>query len=84
MLRAAADTYFPGKILSKIGRIIEINEELQNLKAGDGESNNYSDTDSTLIEEAESAAGDTSLPSNEEVESLLDDHHTQKQYRYQS
>ena len=73
MLRAAADTYFPGKILSKIGRIIEINEELQNLKAGDGKSNNYSDADSTLIEEAESAAGDTNLPSNDEVESLLDD-----------
>jgi len=73
MLRAAADTYFPGKILSKTGRIIEINEELQNLKAGDGKSNNYSDADSTLIEEAESAAEDTNLPSNDEVESLLDD-----------
>ena len=69
MLRAAADTYFPGKILSKVGRIIEINKELQNLKAGDGKSNNYSDADSTLIEEAESAAKDTNLPSNDEVES---------------
>ena len=72
VLRAAADTYFSGKILSKIGRIIEINKELQNLK--DGENNNYSDADySTLIEEAESAVQDVNLPSNEEVDSLLDD-----------
>merc|ERR1719253_2175264 len=34
VLRGAADTYFPAKVLAKVGRIIEINEELQRLKSG--------------------------------------------------
>lgn len=73
ILRGAADTYFSGKILAKIARIIEINEELQNLKSGEEESYKYSDADDTVIEEAKSAAAEVTLPSEEEVESLLDD-----------
>ncbi|KAL3793171.1 hypothetical protein ACHAW5_000368 [Stephanodiscus triporus] len=72
MLRGAADTYFPAKIIAKMGRIIEIKEELQRLKSGGAKSNNYSDADDSAIEEATSAAAAVSLPSEEEVESLLD------------
>ncbi|KAL3827011.1 hypothetical protein ACHAXA_000075 [Cyclostephanos tholiformis] len=72
MLRGAADTYFPAKILAKMGRLIEIKEELQRLKL-DGENfSNYSDADDIAIAEAVSAAADVSLPSDEEVDHLLD------------
>ena len=53
-----------------MGRVIEINEELNNLKSGDAE---YSDADEATVEDAVSAAADASLPSDEEVETLLDD-----------
>ena len=54
-----------------MGRVIEINEELKQLQSGEGA--DYSDADETSIEESASAAADVSLPSEEEVESLLDD-----------
>jgi len=73
VLRGAADTYFPAKILAKMSRVIEINEELQNLKSGEPESNNYSDAEDASVEEAASAAAEITLPSEEDVESLLDD-----------
>ena len=73
ILRGAADTYFPAKILAKMGRVIEINEELQNLKSGEEDTYNYSDADDMSIEEAVSAAADVTLPSDEEVEDLLDE-----------
>ncbi len=60
------------KIIAKMGRIIEIKEELQRLKSGGEKSNNYSDADDSAIEEAASAAAGVSLPSDEEVERLLD------------
>ena len=71
VLRGAADTYFPAKVLAKVGRIIEINQELKNLQSG--ENYNYSDADESTIEASASAAAEVTLPSEEEVESLLDD-----------
>ena len=54
VLRGAADTYFPAKVLAKMGRIIEINGELQRLKGG--EPDNYLDADDAEVEEAAAAA----------------------------
>jgi hypothetical protein len=61
------------KILAKMGRIIEIKEELERLKSGGGKSVNYADADDSAIEEAASAAAGVTIPSDEEVEGLLDD-----------
>mmetsp|Transcript_10461 Transcript_10461/g.25692 ORF Transcript_10461/g.25692 Transcript_10461/m.25692 type:complete len:766 (+) Transcript_10461:163-2460(+) len=75
VLRGAADTYFPAKILAKMGRIIEINEELKSLKNSDGDEDTYDYPDASdgEIEDAVSAAADVALPTDEEVEALLDD-----------
>ena len=72
VLRGAADTYFPAKILAKMGRIIEIKDEIQLLKSGGEQSNVYSYADKLVIEDAESAASGVDLPSDGEVEALLD------------
>jgi len=55
-----------------MARVIEINEELQNLQSSE-EIFNYLDADDATIEESSSAAAGVTLPSKEEVESLLDD-----------
>ena len=60
------------KILAKVGRIIEITEELRQLKSGE-DSYNYSDTDGSTIQEVELAAAKVTIPSESEVESLIDD-----------
>lgn len=60
------------KIIAKMGRIIEINNELQNLKLNK-DTKNYSDTDEKSLSEASGAASTVILPSDKEVESLLDD-----------
>ncbi|KAL7547581.1 hypothetical protein ACHAWF_010872 [Thalassiosira exigua] len=72
VLRGAADTYFPAKILAKMGRIVEIRDELQRLKDGEGPYD-YSDADDAYVQEAASAAAEVDLPAEEEVELLLDD-----------
>ncbi len=72
VLRGAADTYFPAKILAKVGRIIEIHDELKRLQS-DGDMNDYSDADAAVVVESVSSAAKVSLPSQEEVETLLDD-----------
>ena len=71
VLRGAADTYFPAKILSKMGRIIEITHELKRLS--DGDAADYADADESTVAESASAAAAVDLPSHSEVESLLDD-----------
>ena len=71
VLRGAADTYFPAKILAKVGRIIEIRNELKRLSNGDTVS--YSDADESTVAESASAAAAVKLPSDSDVESLLDD-----------
>jgi hypothetical protein len=60
------------KIIAKMGRLIEIKEELQRLKLGGEKFSNYSDADDSAIDEAKSATAEISLPSDEEVERLLD------------
>lgn len=72
VLRGAADTYFPAKILAKMGRIIEIKDEIQLLKLGGELSHVYSKADKSVIEDAESAAASIDLPSDGEAEALLD------------
>lgn len=72
ILRGAADTYFPAKILAKMGRIIEIKDEIQLLKLAGEPSNVYTYADKSGIEDAESAAAGVDLPSDGEVEALLD------------
>ncbi len=70
-LRGAADTYFPAKIMAKLGRIIEITRELKQLSVGDAV--DYSDADESTVAKSASAAAAVDLPSDSEIESLLDD-----------
>ncbi|KAL7532575.1 hypothetical protein ACHAXR_006488 [Thalassiosira sp. AJA248-18] len=56
-----------------MGRVIEINEELKNLQSSEGQSHEYADADDATIEEAAAATADVTLPSDEQVETLLDD-----------
>jgi hypothetical protein len=72
VLRGAADTYFMAKILAKVGRVIEISKELQSLQSGDGDYT-YSDADESTIEECAAAAAESTLPSESDVESSIDD-----------
>ena len=51
------------KIIPKMGRLIEIKDELQQLKLGGEKSSNYSDADDSAIEEAKSAAAKIGLQS---------------------
>jgi hypothetical protein len=55
-----------------MGRVIEINNELQSLKSGK-DVKSYSDADEESITDASLAAAAVTLPSEDEVESLLDD-----------
>ena len=71
VFRGAADTYFPAKVLAKVGRIVEINEELRGLKSG--ERLEYSDADEAMVEESASSVAEVSLPSDDDVAGLLDD-----------
>lgn len=56
-----------------MGRIIEINEELQRLKSGKEDELNYNDADTAVIAEVVSAASEVALPSKAKIKSLLDD-----------
>mmetsp|Transcript_13335 Transcript_13335/g.21918 ORF Transcript_13335/g.21918 Transcript_13335/m.21918 type:complete len:1036 (-) Transcript_13335:37-3144(-) len=71
VLRGAADTYFPAKIMSKVGRVIEIAYELKQLS--DGVAPDYADADESTVVESASAAAAVDLPSDSEIESLLDE-----------
>ena len=71
MLRGAADTYFPAKILARVGRVIEIANELKSLS--DGVAVDYSDANEAEVSSAALAAAASHLPSDNQLESLLDD-----------
>eukprot|EP00584_Thalassiosira_punctigera_P026587 CAMPEP_0172577776 /NCGR_PEP_ID=MMETSP1067-20121228/138400_1 /TAXON_ID=265564 ORGANISM="Thalassiosira punctigera, Strain Tpunct2005C2" /NCGR_SAMPLE_ID=MMETSP1067 /ASSEMBLY_ACC=CAM_ASM_000444 /LENGTH=1128 /DNA_ID=CAMNT_0013370467 /DNA_START=246 /DNA_END=3632 /DNA_ORIENTATION=- len=71
VLRGAADTYFPAKILAKVGRVIEINEELQRLQSNKDELT-YPDADDATLEEAMSSAAKVFIPLEDDIEPLLD------------
>ena len=51
------------KIIAKMGRLIEIKEELQRLKLGGEKSSNYSDAADSAVEEAKSSAAKIGLQS---------------------
>lgn len=72
VLRGAADTYFMAKILAKVGRVIEISKELQSLQSGESD-HTYSDADESTVEECAAAVAESTLPSEDDVESLIDD-----------
>mmetsp|Transcript_8460 Transcript_8460/g.12156 ORF Transcript_8460/g.12156 Transcript_8460/m.12156 type:complete len:145 (-) Transcript_8460:1-435(-) len=62
VLRGAADTYFPAKIMAKLGRIIEITRELEQLSGGDAA--DYADADESTVAKSASAAAAVDLPSD--------------------
>lgn len=74
LLRGAADTYFIPKILAKVGRIIEITNELKKMQSGDNAS--YSDADESTIKESSAAAAEATLPLENDVDSLIDNFQT--------
>ena len=53
-----------------MGRVVEINEELKNLKSGSTLA--YTDATDDDVEVSASAAAGVDLPSDEDVEALLD------------
>ena len=70
----AADTYFPGKILARMGRVLMISKELQNLKDGvDSDIGSYADDlDEEWYSKSVAAAKKVSLPSEKEFQKALD------------
>ena len=69
LLRGAADTYFSGKILAKMGRVIVLASELKDLASG---STVYSDVDPQEFTLAVKAAAKETLPTDEDIESAVD------------
>jgi endo-1,3(4)-beta-glucanase len=69
MNRGAADTYFSGKLLARLGRVIVIAEELRTLAAGRAE---YTDTDEDSLQASIKAAKTATLPSDKDMEFALD------------
>ena len=71
MLRAAADTYFPGKILARVGRVISIASELKVLadstSSGGSLEGIYNDVDDESLAEVVEAAVAEDLPSEQEI-----------------
>ena len=69
MHRGAADTYFSGKLLARLGRVLVIANEMRDLAAGKAE---YSDIDEDGMARSVEAAKNADLPSEEEVNSALE------------
>lgn len=65
MMRGAADTYFSGKILARVARVIAIADEMDQLASGKTDAV-YNVSESTLSE-AMSAASAASLPTKAEI-----------------
>jgi hypothetical protein len=76
-LRGASDTYFSGKIIARIARVLVIAKELESLATAssvEDVSENYYGDDSvttSVLEESIAAASDVDLPSPEEFEEAL-------------
>jgi Glycosyl hydrolase family 81 C-terminal domain/Glycosyl hydrolase family 81 N-terminal domain len=66
LFRAAADTYFSGKILARMGRVISIASEMNSLAAGDS-AIPYDDADEKSTSRSTEAAASESFPSKAEV-----------------
>lgn len=64
MHRGAADTYFSGKLLARLGRVIVIADELRSLAAG---AMKYDDVDDDTLQASVKAAKSASLPSDNDM-----------------
>jgi hypothetical protein len=82
LLRAAADTYFSGKILGRLARVVVIAKELKELASSSAsveglKMSHYDDADlddqSLSLSMEAAAAVQDKLPSEEEVDAALDD-----------
>ena len=69
MHRGAADTYFSGKLLARLGRVVVIANELLDLAEGKAQ---YNDVDESSLALAVEAAAATDLPSKEDVKDALE------------
>jgi hypothetical protein len=67
MLRGAADTYFSGKILARLGRVIVIASEMNKLASGDIEDGMYTDVDDDSLSLSMEAAAAADLPSDDDI-----------------
>ncbi|CAB9505244.1 Endo-1,3(4)-beta-glucanase [Seminavis robusta] len=67
LLVAAADTYFSGKILARVGRVISIAWEMNSLALGDVDSLQYDEVDDQALSEAAHAAASENFPSEEDI-----------------
>jgi hypothetical protein len=81
LLRGAADTYFSGKILARLGRVLVVTSELKDLAAAAGGKKSkqqlvvpsmYSDVKGIEYSLAVAAAAKESLPSQEEIADAVD------------
>lgn len=69
MKRGAADTYFSGKLLARLGRVVVIANELLDLAAGRAE---YDDVDVGSLALATKAAVAADLPSKESIKDAIE------------
>jgi endo-1,3(4)-beta-glucanase len=72
LMRGAADTYFSGKLMARLGRVIEIAMELKDLAAGNGAQDKYYDADPDEYALSVQAAKKATLPTDEEVQAAID------------
>ena len=73
-MRGAGDTYFSGKMLAKLGRILVIADELQTLQNAESIEDMayiYSDVNSSRLNETMMACKNTTLPSEHEFAMAL-------------
>lgn len=70
-LRGAADTYFSGKLLARLGRVIEIASELKKLAAQDVDGL-YSDVDDETLSMSAEAAASANLPSDNDITTAVE------------
>lgn len=71
MLRGAADTYFSGKILARLGRVVLIATELRQLAAKNVDGF-YSDVDDESLLLSMEAAASADLPSDEDIDNFVE------------
>jgi len=71
MLRGAADTYFSGKILARLGRVIMIASELKQLASQNVEGI-YTDVDVKSLSLSVEAAASAELPSDEDIATAVE------------
>ncbi|KAL7552098.1 hypothetical protein ACHAWF_015310 [Thalassiosira exigua] len=72
-MRGAGDTYFSGKMLAKLGRIIVVADELRGLAKGPNiEASNYRDSDEAELSAVVRACKEATLPTEEEVGQAVD------------